>query len=300
MTTIIGAGLAGLLAGNMLRHRSPLIVERQSALPNNHSAVLRFRSPIVGDTLNIPFRKVTMIKTHLPWKNPVADALAYSFKNGSQYRSDRSIISGTTTADRWIAPPDLISRMAERLDIKYGTPFLFNNKSSHPIISTLPMPTLMTLLKYPKQPEFNYVTGVNVKATIADCDAYISLLVPNPDLPISRISITGNELIVELPGKITFAGLAVSMAADLIGIPPKSCSDIRTYPQHYAKIMPISDEERHAFMFWATDKFNIFSLGRFATWRPGLLMDDLVNDLRRIDHWITAGSYAIARHRSGK
>ena len=60
--SVIGAGLAGLLAGNMLRHRDPVIHEVQPSLPNNHSAVLRFRSSAVGDVLNIPFQKVKMIK----------------------------------------------------------------------------------------------------------------------------------------------------------------------------------------------------------------------------------------------
>jgi hypothetical protein len=33
---------------------------------------------------------------------------------------------------------------------------------------------------------------------------------------------------------------------------------------------------------WATEKFNIYSLGRFATWKPGLLLDDIVGDVNVI------------------
>ena len=139
---IVGCGLAGLLAGNMLRHRDPVIYEVQPSLPNNHSAVLRFRTSAVGDVLNIPFQKVKMIKSHVPWKNEVADALAYSFKNSGKYRSDRSITAGLTVTDRWIAPPDLIARMAERLDIRYGKAYDFQFPSTVPVISTLPMPVL--------------------------------------------------------------------------------------------------------------------------------------------------------------
>ena len=50
--TIIGAGMAGLLAANMLRHRDPVILEAQKSLPNNHHALLRFRSSVVGDVLD--------------------------------------------------------------------------------------------------------------------------------------------------------------------------------------------------------------------------------------------------------
>lgn len=114
MTLIIGSGMAGLLAGNMLMKRKPLIIEAQPSLPSNHSAVLRFRSPVVGDVLGIPFKRVNMIKTSVPWQNPVADALAYAYKNSGGYRSDRSIGSGAVVSEeRFIAPPDLVLRMAE-------------------------------------------------------------------------------------------------------------------------------------------------------------------------------------------
>jgi hypothetical protein len=298
---IIGCGMAGLLAGNMLRHRDPVIYELQPSLPNNHSAVLRFRTSSVGDVLNIPFKKVTMIKAAATWKNPVADALAYAFKNTGTYRSDRSITAGITTADRWVAPPDLTSRMAARLQIEYGKPFDFSTIGNEPVISTLPMPVLMEELNYlGPVVSFQYSAGLNIKATIADCDAYVSLLCPDPDIPFSRMSITGDELIVESTGyesNDTYAKLCVSVAADLLGISDNKITDVRAFPQKYAKINPVDDTVRHNFMYWATDKFNIFSLGRFATWRPGLMNDDLVSDLRKIDGWIEAGHYAIARHR---
>lgn len=305
MIDIAGAGLAGLLAGNMLQHRDPQLHELQPELPNNHSAVLRFRTSAIGDVLNIPFNKVTMIKTHVPWKNPVADALAYSFKNSGVYRSDRSITAGQTTAERWIAPSDLIPQMARRLNINYNKPFTCNQFTLlNPVISTLPMPTLMKLLDYPrrKEIEFNGVPGWNIKANIKDCDAYISLLVPDPDIAFSRISITGNEIIIEAPNKhdgegALFADLCLSVAAELLGLKSDQIYNISSRKQQYSKITPIDDAIRKAFMFWATDKFGIFSLGRFATWRPGLLLDDLIQDIRLIDRWITSGSYAIVRHR---
>lgn len=300
MINIIGAGMAGLLAGNMLRHHKPQLYEAQSTLPNNHEAVLRFRSSIVGDTLSIPFRKVTMVKSHLPWRNPVADALSYSFKNTGIYRSDRSIVSGTTTGDRWIAPKNFIDQMAEDLNIKFNLAFDFTD-CDLPTISTIPMPSLMKILHYPITPKFEWQPGYVVKGKVENCDAFVSLLIPDPEIRYSRISITGDELIVEFTGEIpkelNLNPILIS-AATILGLKPATTiSDVEFHPQRYAKIAPINDDERKAFMHWATDKFNIFSLGRFATWRPNLLLDDLVNDIRLIDRWIKAGRYAVARHR---
>ena len=59
---IFGAGLAGLLAGNILRKYHPKIYEAQNELPNNHSALLRFRTSDVGTACSIPFKRVKVSK----------------------------------------------------------------------------------------------------------------------------------------------------------------------------------------------------------------------------------------------
>lgn len=310
--SIIGAGMAGLLAGNMLKKFSPQIYEAQKILPNNHSAVLRFRTPVVGDVLNIPFERVTMIKTVAPWKNPVADALAYSYKNTGALRSDRSILAGTVVGDRWVAPPDLITRMAEGIEFNFE--YDFNTKRDTigygTIVSTLPMPVLMAILDYPDRGkiEFKSTPGVNIKLTVPDCDAYVSVLIPDPKCPVSRISITGSEVIFEMPNtvmigdiddEIPYDGLMAALDKYLgLRLSPLDWNTARASQQKYAKIAPIDNDRRRDFMFWATDKYQIFSLGRYATWRPGLLLDDLVQDLRLIERWIRTGNkYEIARHR---
>ena len=91
---IIGAGMAGLIAANMLRRHNPIILEAKDELPNNHSAVLRFRSSVVGDALGIEFKKVTVLKDVLTTGNAVSDAHLYSWKVGGAYRSCRSITRG--------------------------------------------------------------------------------------------------------------------------------------------------------------------------------------------------------------
>lgn len=301
---IIGAGLAGLLAGNMLASRRPLVVEVQASLPNNHSAVLRFRSSVVGDVTSIPFKKVTLVKCVLPWLNPVADALAYAFKNTGYYKSDRSVTAGTVVSERFIAPPDLITRLAQRCEIDLGhavtTLQLKQWKDDGmPVISTMPMPVLMKLLGYPEV-TFSSAPGYNILAHVRDCDAYVSLVCPDPGLPFSRISLCGNEMIIECPGfesmDEVWARTQAHEAAKKLGLNAEILSNITFKPQKYAKILPIPEEVRRDFIYWASHNHNIFSLGRFATWRPGLLLDDLVKDIRLIDSW-SQDKYAMARKR---
>lgn len=294
MLEIIGAGMAGLLAANMLQRYNPIIYERQKQLPNNHTAVLRFRSPTVGDVLGIPFKKVTMIKATLPWSNPVAEALAYSFKCTGKYRSDRSSNAGTVIDDRYIAPNDLIQRMAQQLPVntvRFEHHYTDFARHEIPIISTIPMPALMKALNYPDQPDFHHQKGVNVHAKIADCEAYVSLIVPDPICPVNRVSITGDEVIIECVVSEKYERRVyedlISIAATLLGIPSYQFYSVTEHEQQYQKIAPIEDDARKAFLFWATDKHGIFSLGRFACWRPGLQTDDLVQDIRKIANWLT-------------
>jgi hypothetical protein len=303
MIKIVGAGMAGLLAANLLSKRGPTVIEAQPKVPNNHSAVLRFRSSIVGDSLGIPFRKVQMIKAALPWKNPVADALAYSFKNTGVSRSDRSIISGLTVAERFIAPHDLIPRMvagaAPTTAFQFNEEFAFT--AGWPVISTIPMPALMKLLGYEcDQNIFQASSGINFRARIAGCDAYVSLMIPDPWSDVYRISVTGDELIVECVAAGGSNELYIgSIVEEYLGISSSRILDVQAHRMQYAKILPIDEAVRKDFLFWATDKFNVFSLGRFATWRPDLLMDDLVNDIRKIDGWIDRGNrYNAMRSRS--
>lgn len=296
---IVGAGMAGLLAANILHRRNPLVIERQSGLPNNHSALLRFRSDAVGRALGIPFKKVRMIKTAMNYLNPAADALLYSKKCTGQYTTDRSITDGDVVGDRWIAPLDLIPQMANGVTISYDSEFTFKEKGPA-VISTIPMPALMTNLNYPDAPNFKFIKGVTVTADIADCDAYVTLLVPDPDLPYSRISITGSQLILEFPRRRELlpaeAAVCVASAVAFLGVAENEISNIEVKQQMYYKILPIADEKRKAFMHWASVKYNIYSLGRFATWRPGLLLDDLLEDIQKIDQWITKGTlYDFAR-----
>lgn len=306
---IIGAGMAGLLAANMLRRHKVTVFEKQKSLPNNHSAVLRFRTPEVGNVLGIEFKKVQMVKTVVPYKNLVADALSYSYKCTGKYRTDRSILDGTVISDRYIAPYDLIDKMAKSIDIQYGENYLNNRKSFDPfipIISTIPMPILIGELFYRelKQSDFDYLSGYNLVGKVQNTEAYTSILFPDPDKFYSRISITGDQYIAEFPKLI--ANVPVNDSETNIDDIKKTISielgidnwyliDKPTwFPQQYSKILPIDEHKRKNFIRWATNEYNIYSLGRYATWRPKLLLDDLINDVRKIERWIeNPNSYRI-------
>jgi hypothetical protein len=299
---VVGAGMAGLLAANLLRDLNPVILEKQPSLPNNHSAVLRFGSPLIGEVLGINFKRVRMLKATLPWRNPVADALSYAHKVTGTYRSDRSIPSSPVEAERWIAPPDLIDRMAERVTIHFDRDYDFSEEdhlADGKVISTIPMPVLMDKLNYPgPRPKFRHVDGVNIRAKVKNCEAHVTLYVPDPEVDYSRVTLTGDELILEFPGSSLedfdgFYDVWVHHACDALGIKRSDVEKLRVIPQKYAKIDSIDEEQRRTFIFWSSTLQGMaYSLGRFACWRPGLMLDHLVKDVRLIESWIRKGQSA--------
>jgi len=319
MVNIVGAGMAGLLAGLMFR-KDGQIYESAPSLPNNHHALLRFRSNSIGKYLNIPFKEVQVMKINKRWRNDVADAVAYSYKCTGIVGMRSSISAKAEVETRYIAPGDLISQLSHHQSnpIRYSTTvdrqFVLHRKSS-PIISTMPMPALMKILNYDHNVQFSSVGGVVVSFDLGfDTDFCSTIYYPDPQFVAYRASMTGRKMIIEIATKdegfandlviglktdqnviksvvlpvLDDFGLNDTVLRDQISTPS---FDIKVYQQRYAKILPIDERERKRFIMWASDNFNIYSLGRFAVWRPGLLLDDVFEDIQVIQKMIGHTNY---------
>ena len=307
---VIGAGLSGLIAASMLRG-DVSVFEAQSALPNNHSALLRFRSSVVGDAVGIPFRKVSVMKSVQPWRNAVADALAYSIKCTGTATLRSSISAAGQVEQRYIAPPDLAARMAANIgahkfafDVKVDKQTIQIRRE--PVISTMPMPALMAMLGWKTEMAFRSVPGYTVTVDIPEwmsVDACATVYLPSPNVVPYRVSLTERRLIIEVArhrmpdeGKGNAPDHRIpdaqkeqilEEAFEALGLEnwlslAKIAAIAEVKPMRYAKILPVDEHERKSFIMWASEKFGIYSLGRFATWRPKLLLDDIVNDVRVI------------------
>ena len=310
---IFGAGMAGLIAGCMIRDEPVTIYESAPVLPNNHSAVLRFRSRIVADTLDIQFKKVMMMKCVEPWRNSVADILSYSRKTNGTYQFRSSITADGSMQYRYIAPPDFIEQMAARLaepiQFRYTVDAsIFELCKRSKVISTIPMPVMMKLLGWSDVPEFKSVMGFNINFVVPNMDTYATIYIPDPKFPYNRVSVTGNRVTLEFacPNhseseiKLEVDYLSTTrqslerLALDSLqhlGVQEEEVSDVTIKMQRYAKILPIDENIRKRFIMWASEEYGIYSLGRFATWRPNLLLDDVVNDVRVIRSIIQNGTY---------
>ena len=313
MIAIYGAGLAGLLAGNMLRSLRPHVWEAQEELPNNHSALLRFRTDKVGTACAIPFKKVRVQKAiwydgklHTQPNLMLSNLYSQKVTDAILNRS----INNLDPVERYIAPLDVISQMAGNCDITYGSALDMDRieqltsetwSSDIPaIVSTIPMPVLMKILGWQDIPEFPSQQIWTLKATIdePDCDVYQTIYYPDPTSDVYRISIIGNVVISEFIRKPQAnIGPHISEALrEHFGIKPRKLVDLKESHQYYGKIRPIDEELRKEFIFEATSKYNIYSVGRFATWRQ-LLLDDVVEDIQHVEKFIrTRSNYSRMLH----
>lgn len=299
---IYGAGLAGLLTANILRRHKPVIREAQSELPNNHAAVLRFRSDTVSKAVGIPFREV-QVKKAVKWRGFIRDSATLDMENEYSWKVLGAIrprsIGDLSPAKRFIAPPDLISQLADGLNIKYNSSMAAEtklgirlDKFDGPWISTVPMPVLMRVFGWNLIPEFKFRPIWSAQGVIeADVDVFQTIYYPEQHNPLYRASITGDHLILEFVSYFSDDDLfqkQVEAVIEDFQLPPKVIINWGDgiKKQEYGKLLSIDDKVRREFILAMTDLHNIYSLGRFGTWRQ-LLLDDLVHDISLIEKFIS-------------
>lgn len=294
--TIIGAGMAGLLAANMLRRHDLSVLEKSSSLPENHSALLRFRSLSVSDATGIPFEKVTIDKGLWDGEKVVnsptlAHTNAYSLNVTGGELHPRSIRDLSSDV-RYVAPSDFVAQMAKHVPITFNSD-VSRPRYDHPVISTIPMPVMMRLTDWPDAPEFNFKPIWTIKAQMLSPESKVYQTLYNVDASNwYRATLHGQELTLEFAfDPIQIPGNPENIcewAMECFSVRGATFTDAVIKHQKFGKITPISEEVRVAFILHLTDKWNIYSLGRFATWRP-LLLDDLVKDIKHIEAMIRSG-----------
>ena len=201
---IVGAGMAGLLAANMLRRHKPVVYEQKAFLPDNHAAVLRFRNEEVSRATGIPFRQVMVHKAMvLPDGSMIQEPnLKYSNMYSQKVTGrviSRSIMS-LASVERFIAPANFIHQMAVTADIAFGADgtlaLSLESRPTEPIISTAPMPSLMKEVDWEPRPNFEVseITVLSATIEMPIADVFQTIYFPNPDLSMYRASLTGNQI----------------------------------------------------------------------------------------------------------
>lgn len=292
---IVGAGLAGLIAA----HAWPAakLLEASPQPRAAHRALLRFRSEAVSRLTGIEFRRVRVHKgiwADDKFQSPgIRWANLYARKVLGRLAGERSIWN-LDTVERFIAPDNLHEQLLDAVGarVEWGCAADFRAKDL--LISTAPMPVTLKALGIPAAPEFVRSSIHVTRFRVPNADVFQTVYFPEPWLAVYRASITGDMLIVESVDS-NLGEDDWTTVERAFGLGWDACERLEAVEQKYGKIAPIDDSVRKQLLFELTHHHNIYSLGRFATWR-NILLDDVVDDIVAIKKLLkTASAYDVRR-----
>lgn len=309
---IVGAGLAGLIAACKITNAE--IWEASNGPTENHKALLRFRDESVSHATGIPFREVTVHKSifwdeaHHAACNPMF-ANAYARKVTGSISGDRSVWN-LDTVRRFVAPEDfymrLVHRFGSRIDWQssIGANEIARGQRSHQIVNTTPLPVIMAACglntgALKSNDEFSSMPIDVLRFRLPKgTDVYQTVYFPEPDIRTYRASITGDLLIIECVRETNWCfgwklpeDVELEMVCGAFGLDYHTDVDeIERVDQRYGKIVAIPRAQREAILYELTRDFNVFSIGRFATWR-NILLDDVVKDVEIVSRLMASSTY---------
>jgi hypothetical protein len=273
------------------------LMEAQDEPEQMHKALLRFRSDVVSNLTGIEFQRVTVRKgiwLDGHWHEPsIETGNLYARKVLGKILGNRSVwdISPVT---RYIAPPDFYEQLvaAAGKRIHWRREFTITDRNDakdlgQPIISTMPMNVLLSILGIESRQEFRRAPVTVQRFRIPHCDAHQTVYFPTQEHSLYRASLTGDLLICEFAGAPQRGWMDDVLTAMALPIDWEPLDEVK---QRYGKIAPIDEGARRHFITTLTNEHNIFSIGRFATWR-NLLLDDVVQDAAVVKRLITASHY---------
>lgn len=307
--TIVGAGLSGLIAGCAWPNATIL---EGAQKPQNHNALLRFRTNAVATLTGIEFKKVLVRKGICSNGKDVQPSIALA-NQYAQKVLGKSAISGERSiwnlapAERYIAPEDFTAQLRERMHerIQYGKVhnFLesgrdFRKGDGGPVISTAPLSVPLAHLGLQTQMAPLDLAHQAIKVSrwrLRGAELYQTIYFPTNETPVYRASFTGDLFIVEWKPFICGRGVQsfdleqILQAFGFSGRVVEEFEPLDEVEQKYGKIENIPDNERKRLLFELTHEYGIYSLGRFATWR-NILLDDVVGDIVAIKRLIQSNN----------
>jgi hypothetical protein len=321
---IIGAGFTGLIAGVFFPQAT--ILESRAGPFENHQALLRFRTPNIGDLTHIPFEPVQVLKSIWYQGSEVSPSPRftnmYSRKVTGQYHG-RSI-SNIDSVERYIAPQDFYYQLLELVGDRIVWDFRVQaitkdyissaamsgdvaleegtviDRTTQPIVATIPLGNTVSACSLGARMDYKWLPISTYRGELKPCSkSFGTVYYPDPKMCTYRASTTGKLLIVEtvetVDGEFMFDESLVILES--LGLDPDDVDFKfqKPHTQKYGKIAPIDNNLRKSLVYNLTNKFNVYSVGRFGTWR-NILLDDVYSDLKRIRELIRMGTYERSMH----
>ena len=323
---ILGLGISGIIAKNYFG-RDSTGYERTPLIRKNNLAVMRTDDERIGQMLGIALQKIKVRKAVcwggklVQGKPSITAANLYSLKVNGMI-GDRSILTvdSNDVVDRYlfdqseirmptenclfnhtlvsVSLPDRFLNFDMAPEIKEGTisdtgvdikKFFSVSYGYDTCISTLPMPMLLRILKISKfdhlfNSEKIYVSRITV---LPKCGAYQTIYFPESRTPVYRATLEGSLLIIESIGYAPDKE-DVEFVLHMFGMNRKHIESVfSTVEQKMGKISSLDDTVRKSILLYITNHYNIYSLGRYALWKPSVKIRQTIDDVIKIKQLIS-------------
>lgn len=300
---IVGAGLAGIIAESAISKAftdSKVAVfdgKKTKGISDQHKAVMRLHNDSIKEYVNCSLRPIKVQKA-VYHKGVIYDSPNLLLNNLYSLKVYDSIGSRSLlqlgSVERYLISNIRVSSVnyirQNVLGIK-DSQLLSLHGSSYDYdicISTIPMPLLLKLVgkdyevKFKHRSVFVATFDLNIKS---DVHQTLYFTDPSESIPY-RVTIEGNKVIAEFLIRMEKEDIDLSLMNKIMmpfGINGVYCDEdtVETFEQKMGKIDPIDDNLRRRIMMELTDEFNVYSFGRFATWRP-LRVDQVLEDIKKI------------------
>ena len=293
MIKIVGAGISGLLAAATIRSQTDHYVHvyDPKLFHNKTPPLFRFRRKID----KVSLKRVNVYKHVESHSNPIADALNYSFKVCGKYNLDRSIMDMMSPVQRFIPDGSIFEELMHYITSLGKAEFhethcnLWNNEEYNAVIVTAPLRyTIQKLYGTAFHPLFKHCDprdSFSYTFVVPGMDAHLSIYVPHPYTPVSRVSVTGSRVCVEANAQLA----TLDTARHMFPIPAMNAAVITDcdFAKHLGSKFVDAPSETMNTVFdglWVDHK--VLCLGRLARMESGFLAEhtiDLIHD------WISKG-----------
>jgi hypothetical protein len=293
---IVGAGSAGVIAESFFRKRGfdTVIIEREGAKTflQNHHAIMRLRDRRITEHISCSLEEIEVEKAvfhegKLYDKPNMLLNNLYSLKVyneiGKRSLSSLGKVKRFLLDTSKIFSSNVEPRTGTLKEIKNKTAFLEDGSSiGYDIcISTIPMPSILSITGIKTVEKFEYLPIIvqtyelNINSTVHQT---IYFTEPGLCWPY-RVSLERKKMIFE--SMDDFGEDEWNYCLSAFGLDFSHVDFLFKKDQKYGKIITINEQERRVLMAVLTNKHSIYSLGRYATWRP-LRIDHLFDDLEKI------------------
>lgn len=296
---IIGAGISGFIAAGAFDEMYDVTIVdaagEKSTPFADHKAVLRLRSDEIKNYVDCSLRQITARKQVLHdgilHDSPTSDMnRSYSLKCykrvGKRSLNELGYVKRFEIENISLKERYKIQFKKQVVQIGSDRQVLFadGSKATYDVcISSMPLPSML-----------NAVYGVakrDMVPVLKSRPVFIkrcrlsrpinenrTIYFTQPDFPY-RATIAETVLIVESMHPIRESD--TQHVADVFGLSQSNLTDWSTHKQSYGKIIPLKTQIRQYILEDLSERFSIYSLGRFAIWKP-IRVDQVVSHMQQI------------------